>query len=128
MSTPTNAQLSLNEARIQLALQVIKQDANLSVRRAAAIYNVPHSTLADRHAGMASQRDWKPKSKRLLETEEQVIIQHILDLDSRGFPPRLATVKDMADSLLAARHQDPVGVKWAGNFVRRTPELKIKFN
>ena len=41
---------------------------------------------------------------KLLKTEEEVIIQHILDLDSRGFPPRLAAVKDMADSLLAARH------------------------
>jgi hypothetical protein len=47
MSTPTNAQLSLHEARIQLALKAIKQDANLSVQRAAAIYNVPYSTLAN---------------------------------------------------------------------------------
>jgi hypothetical protein len=47
MSTPTNAQSSLNEARIQLALKAIKQDVNLSVRHAAAIYNVPYSTLAN---------------------------------------------------------------------------------
>jgi hypothetical protein len=65
---------------------------------------------------------------KLLGTEEQVIVQHILDLDSRGFPPRLAAVKDMADSLLAARHQGPVGINWASTFVQRTPELKVKFN
>lgn len=46
---------------------------------------------------------------KLLKTEEETIVQHVLDLDARGFPPRLAAVKDMADSLLAERHQDPVG-------------------
>jgi hypothetical protein len=61
-------------------------------------------------------------------TEEEVVVQHILDLDARGFPPRLAAVKDMADSLLAERHRDPVGQNWAANFVKRQPELKVKFN
>jgi hypothetical protein len=65
---------------------------------------------------------------RLRKTEEDVIVQHILDLDLRGFPPRLATVKDMADSLLAERYEDPVGQKWAATFVKRRPELKVKFN
>ena len=37
-------------------------------------------------------------------------------------------MKDMADSLLAARHCDPVGVNWPANFVKRTPELEVKFN
>jgi hypothetical protein len=46
---------------------------------------------------------------RLRPTEEDVIVQHILDLESRGFPPSLADVKAMADSLLAERNQDPIG-------------------
>jgi hypothetical protein len=41
---------------------------------------------------------------KLLKTEEEVIVEHILDLCERGFPPRLAAVKDMADSLLAEHH------------------------
>jgi hypothetical protein len=45
---------------------------------------------------------------RLRKTEEDVIVQHILDLNLRGFPPQLATVKDMADSLLAKRYEDPI--------------------
>jgi hypothetical protein len=65
---------------------------------------------------------------RLRKTEENVIVQHILDLDLRGFPPRLATVKNMADSLLAERYEDPVGQKWAATFVKRRPKLKVKFN
>jgi hypothetical protein len=65
---------------------------------------------------------------KLLKSEEEVIVQHILDLDARGFPPRLAAVKDMADSLLRERHRDPVGQNWAATFVKRRPELKVKFN
>jgi DNA-binding transcriptional regulator YiaG len=39
------------EARIQLALQAIKQDVTLTQQRAAAIYKVSKSTLSDRRAG-----------------------------------------------------------------------------
>jgi hypothetical protein len=51
-----------------------------------------------------------------------------IDLNTRGFPPRLAAVKDMADSLLAECHQDPVGQNWAANFVKCRLELKVMFN
>jgi hypothetical protein len=65
---------------------------------------------------------------KLLKTEEEVIFQHILNLDAQGFPPRLAAVKDMADSLLAEHHQDTVSQNWAATFVKRRPELLVKFN
>jgi hypothetical protein len=39
---------ALKEAQIQLALQTLKQDATLSLRRAAAIYRAPLQTLSDR--------------------------------------------------------------------------------
>jgi hypothetical protein len=35
-----------------------------------------------------------PNSIKLIVREEEVIIQHILKLDLRGFAPRLATIKD----------------------------------
>ena len=45
---------------------------------------------------------------KLTSTEEEVIVQHVLKLDERGYPPRLADVEDMANSLLAERHQPPL--------------------
>jgi hypothetical protein len=54
--------------------------------------------------------------------------QHILKPDKRGYPPRRTDVEDMANSLLAERNQPPVGKNWAGTFVKRRPELTIKFN
>jgi hypothetical protein len=128
MSQQQNNLLPLKEARLQTALLAIQRDATLSQRRAAAIYNVSQSTLSTRLAGIPFRRDCTPNSTILLKTEEDVIVQHTLDLDARGFQPRLAAVKDMADSLLAERHRDPVGQNWAATFVKRRPELKVKFN
>jgi predicted XRE-type DNA-binding protein len=90
-----------NKAGIQLAIQALKQDANLTQRRAAADFDVPQRTLSHRLAGKQAQRDWKPKLMKLLLTKEEAIVQHVLNLDLRGFPPQLATITDMADSLLA---------------------------
>ena len=128
MPQRNNVKKPLNKTQIQLALQPLKQDPNLSQRRAAADFNVPQRTLSDRLAGRQPQRGSKPKSMKLLATEEEVIVQHTLDLDARGFLPQLASIKEMADSLLAERHRDPVGQKWATNFVKRRPKLKVKFN
>ena len=98
------------------------------MRRASTVYSVPQATLQDRRASKASQRDCEPNSKMLTKSEESVIIQYILDLDSRGFPPKLSAVRDMANQLLGARAAGQVGINWPNNFVRRTPELKTKFN
>jgi len=128
MPQHNNAQPPSAESKIQLALQAIERDATLSQRRVAKLYSVPQSTLSDRLAGITSRRDCRPNAMKLTKTEESVIVEHILNLDARGFPPRLAAVKAMADSLLAERHRDPVGVNWASTFVKRQPELKVKFN
>jgi hypothetical protein len=43
--------------------------------------------------------------------EEEVIVQHILDLDQREFAPTYAAVRGMANKLLAARGVGQVGQK-----------------
>ena len=93
-----------SECQIQLALQALKQDANLSLRRAAAIFNVDKSTLSQRRAGRASKQDCKPINMNLTKLEEEVVVEHILDLDSRGFPPRLADIANIANSLRVKRN------------------------
>jgi hypothetical protein len=100
---------SSNERQIQTALQALKQDATLSQRRAAAIYNVAQSTLSRRRAGQTPQADRWPKSRILEKTEEDVIVKHILKLVARGFPPRLTAVADMANSLRAERNMGYIG-------------------
>ncbi|KAJ0126689.1 Chitin synthase A [Fusarium oxysporum f. sp. albedinis] len=93
-------------------------------RRAAEIYEVGRMKLYRRQHSIQSRCDTIPNSRRLSDLEEQIIVQFILDLDSRGFPSRLRFVEEMANSLLADRNASPVGKRWAHNFVKRQPELK----
>ena len=108
-----------NERQIQLALLALKQDANLSLRRAAAIYNVHQSTLSRRRAGQPLRADSMPSRRYLDEREEEAIVDHVLYLIQRGAPPRLLDVADMANILREERGMAPVGRDWPNNFVKR---------
>ncbi|KAL9566933.1 hypothetical protein ACKAV7_008702 [Fusarium commune] len=108
-----------NEARILLALQALQNNPKLSLRRAATIYEIGFGTLRNRKMGMQSRCDWIPKSRKLSNLEEQIIVQFLLDLDSQGFPMRLRFVEEIANSLLADRDASPVGKRWAYNFIKR---------
>jgi len=88
---------SKKESRVILAIQAIQNNPNLSARAAANIYSVSHATLSRRLKGTASQRDTMPKSWKLTDLEETAILQYILDLDARAFPPQLCHVEDMAN-------------------------------
>lgn len=76
----------------------------------------------------AKDMDCQPNSRKLTQREKEVITRHILDLDSRGFAPGLAAVRDIADMLLATRGEGQVGVHWTRNFVKRTVSLITRFN
>ena len=128
MAPRSDVQSLYNEADLLLAISAINQKQIQSERRAASTYNVPRSTLQTRRAGVTSRRDCEPNSKKLTKLEEEAIIQHILDLDLRGFAPTLDAVRDMANKLLAERDAGQVGQQWPRNFVKRTPRLTTRFN
>lgn len=115
------------EARIILAIEAIRTTKKLTRLRAAKIYNIPYSTLTGRMNGRTNLLERRPANHKLTKLEEEVISQYILDLDSRGFAPRLAGVEDMANYLLATRRGKRVGKLWAHRFVQRRPELKMRF-
>ncbi|KAH7464010.1 hypothetical protein FOMA001_g17859 [Fusarium oxysporum f. sp. matthiolae] len=118
---------SLDEARILLALQALQNDPKLTIGRAAKIYEVGRMKLWRRQQGIQSRCDWIPKSRKLTDLEEQIIVQFLLDLDSRGFPSRHRDVEEMANRLLADRDASLVGKCWDINFIKRQPELKTCF-
>ena len=96
------------EARTNLALQALQGNLKLSTNRAATLYNIPRTRLRRRQQGISSISDIIPRSRKLSDLEEQTISRYILDLDSRGFPPRLAGVEEIANRLLAEREAQPV--------------------
>jgi hypothetical protein len=117
-----------NEADIQLAIHAIKSNQIQGSKPAARVFNIPETTLRYRRAGRRARRDCTPNSKKLTMVEEEAVVRYILDLDTRGFPPSLAAVRDMADTLLALRGTERVGKHWPSNFVKRTDCLKTSWN
>ncbi|KAH7471664.1 hypothetical protein FOMA001_g13674 [Fusarium oxysporum f. sp. matthiolae] len=115
------------EARILLAFQALQQNPKLSLHKAARIYEVNYWALRRRRNGIPAASSITPKSRKLSDLEEQIIVQYILDLDSRGFPSRHRDIEQMANRLLADRDASPVGKRWAFNFVKRHQELETRF-
>ena len=128
MPQPRPSQSTNSEGRLLLALQAFKNGQFPSLRAAARAYDVCRDTLKDRYRGIPARRDCVPHNRKLTPSEESVIIQHILDLDSRGFPPRFTAVEEMANLLLTDRGGTPVGKNWTGNFVNRRTEIKSMFS
>jgi len=120
--------MTQNEGRIELAMQAIKLGQFQNVQTAAKAYNVPRKTLFRRLNGVPSRASRPHTNKNLTELEEEVLIEHILDLDARGFAPNRDGVRKMANELLAIRAGDPVGLNWVDNFIKRTPALKKRRN
>ena len=128
MHQQNNTTLSQQEGRINLALQAYTSGYFRSIPRAANAFNVRHQRLYNRLHGITSRPQIWLNCLKLTATEEQTIVQYILDLNLRGFAPRLCEVADMADKLLTTRSGIPVGKNWPGRFVSRMEELKMAFN
>jgi hypothetical protein len=115
------------EARVILAIEAIQNSQKLSIRAAAKLYNVADRTIRRRLAGRPARRDCTTNSKKLTQSEEEAVVQYIIELDARAFPPRLRGVEDMANQLLRIRDAPPVGKLWAHNFVKRQPQLHTRY-
>jgi hypothetical protein len=88
---------------------------------------VDNRRLGERLRGIPPRRDISANSRKLTDLEETVLVECILELDSKGYPPRLCIVEDMANRIIELRYGKRVGPRWAANFVRRQPELRTRF-
>ena len=80
------------ESRLVLALEALKKDSKLSVRKAATIYKVPETSLRDKRAGKQPRSELPANSRKLTDLEEKVILERVLDLDAQGFQARLSDI------------------------------------
>ncbi|KAG9186004.1 hypothetical protein G6011_02560 [Alternaria panax] len=106
------------EGRVLLASRALQEKRITSQRQAAMLYDAPRTTLRRRLRGTQPRSETASVNRKLSATEEQSLVQWILDLDRRGFPPHIIDVRRMADALLAARGQDPPPqpTKWTRKF------------
>lgn len=97
---PRNIQ---REGRIALALQAMELDSKLGIRKALRLYNVPYSTLYNRKHKRATRQEAQEVQQKLTKTEEQCLIDWVLSMDKRGFPPRIDHLRQLANLLLKSR-------------------------
>ena len=121
------------EARILQAIDAIHSNISPSVRAAARAYDVPRSTLADRLRGQPTRQQSQIVNRKLLPTEEEALLQWVLSMGERGFPPWISAVHKMADILLSARAASPVdalptiGENWVHRFINCHEQLRSKY-
>lgn len=119
------------ESKTILAIQAFQQGQFRSIRAAARAYRVPHGRVTRRLKGATYEHDIRPITSKLTTTEEETLLERILDLDNKGFPARIAVVGEIANIILTARGDQPpviVGKNWASSFVKRCPELRSTYS
>ncbi len=99
------------ETRIIFAIETIHTTKKMSIRRTAKTYDLLESSLRDRIKDMTSLTERYNGRCRLIPAEEETLLRYILDLDSRGFAPRIDGIEDMANTLFATRSIECVGAR-----------------
>ena len=80
------------EGRLSLAIASYRNNLKQLVRALAAAYDVPKLTLQTRLHGVQPQLEILSTRRKLSPFEEQSLVQWILDLNRRGFPPYVIDV------------------------------------
>ncbi|KAJ8154161.1 hypothetical protein LV156_003224 [Aspergillus fumigatus] len=123
--------LANQEGKTLLALDDINHGRVKSLHAAAKLYDIPLTTLHARTKGQISRVDKRPSGHKLTQFEEDSLTEWIISMDTRGAAPRPATVRDMANILLAARGNNPpatVGKNWPSTFIQRRDEIRTRFS
>ena len=68
--------------------------------KAIELYRVPYLILTNRINSQSTCTKYQPKIHNLTKLEEKVIVWYMVDIDERGFVPRLASVEDIANYIL----------------------------
>jgi transposase len=84
--------MTSKEGRMVMAIEAYNKREGLSIRAAAKIFDVSYATMTRRLRGCKARGENPPKTKKLTESEEKVLLKFILDLDACAFPPRLSGV------------------------------------
>ena len=112
------------EESIKRAIEDLENGNILSLRAAAAAYNIPRSTLRSRIAGGTNYQIGHHHRQRLTPAQEDFLAEWILEQDLQGFPPSLPRVREMASRILQMNGDTtPLGKDWVTGFQKRNPKV-----
>lgn len=113
------------EEDITAAIVAVKRD-KLSFRKAAAQFNVPKSTLADRLSGCTSNGPHRPKSFLSPEDESKLAV-HLDNITNQGCGRSKEIILYMAAQIVIKQGNLAKGGclsdKWWKGFLRRNPQI-----
>jgi hypothetical protein len=95
--------IQTQEARIILVIEAIRSSKKINRSNTTKIYNILYSILTNRINSRTPIYKHRPGVSKLTELEEEIIIQNILDINTRKFAPRLANIEDIANYILESR-------------------------
>ena len=101
MATPQQQEALFREGRIDLGVQAYKLGQITTLRGVERIYDVSRKTVKRRVSGIILKRGSAAPNRRLTLVQEESLKQWILLMDYCGMPPRIATVRQMANILVA---------------------------
>jgi hypothetical protein len=111
-------QVQTQEARIIMAIEALQTSKQkLNWQRAVSIYKIPENIFRDRIASRTPCNNTRPAVQNLTETKKQVIVNYILDLDSRRFSSRQIDIEDITNYFRKTHRAKPVGKLWAYCFI-----------
>jgi Tc5 transposase DNA-binding domain len=129
MPAQTRAAQAQKDGQMLLALRALQTKRITCIQQAVNTYIVKRTTLSHRLHGRVARADTRANNHKLTATEEQALIEWILDLNERGYPLRIHGLREAALVLLRQRDAaGTIGINWPTNFVKRKPEIKAKFN
>ena len=108
------------------AINAVVQEG-MTVRRAATVYAVPKSTLADRVSGRIIHGSSSGVSKFLTDEEEEELVAFILGSASIGYSKTIKEILALVQGTLEARGvHKVVSYGWWESFRRRHPNLTLR--
>ena len=119
------AQREDNIRKALKAVQTLHKDGKpvMSLRDASSAFQIPYSTLRDRLNGAQPHIIAHRAQQTLTPTDEKAVVRWIKHLESCGFPPKVAHVRQAAELV----SQQEVGEHWITRFLDRHPQLAAKF-
>ena len=100
--------MTTSKQLVQAALKDLKSKKYSSIARAAEAYSIPLSTLGLRVSGGQSQSQAQECNRRLTSTEEQELVQWVIELTSHNIPARVCMLNGMATIILQSQSLPPL--------------------
>lgn len=117
--------MDYREEDLQRAIAALKAGEFTSKREAARVFGVPRQTLLDRINGKVTRREAQSYLQNLTPSEEEFLVEWIIDEDSLGRVPTHRRVREMAARVLKIHGEERVlGKGWITAFLQRNPRVK----